>query len=261
MFLAIVFLILSNSNPVESNVIVTGANSAYFSGLCNLQGSVRFWCPDCLTVVFDLGLTEHQLNYFQQDRTIVIRHIIQPELLINLKIYAWKPVAILQAVNEFGAILWLDAGSTVTGPLTLVFEYLRQDGHFFVQGQDLGMLPWVHPVLLPPDPSFYRDKQSFAGNTQGYVKHSRAYQLILLPLVLCSRNLSCIAPPGSSLTNHRYDQAVLSLLIHQKERQLTVTPHTEVLAASKVQLKPCFQDSSPFVIWTSRQSENCYKDH
>ena len=33
----------------------------YFSGLKNLAGSVRFWCPACRLVVYDLGLKDQQL--------------------------------------------------------------------------------------------------------------------------------------------------------------------------------------------------------
>jgi hypothetical protein len=57
--------------------------------------------------------------------------------------YAWKPLAIKDAVDVFGGVLWLDAGSTVTGPLTPVFDALHRDGHFFVQGQDMDCSRWV----------------------------------------------------------------------------------------------------------------------
>ena len=51
--------------------------------------------------------------------------------------YAWKPLAIRDAVDAFGSVLWLDAGSTVTGRLEPIFEALHRDGHFLVQGQDM----------------------------------------------------------------------------------------------------------------------------
>jgi hypothetical protein len=33
----------------------------YFRGLANLVGSVKFWCPECNLVVYDLGLVKQQL--------------------------------------------------------------------------------------------------------------------------------------------------------------------------------------------------------
>ena len=61
----------------------------------------------------------------------------QPSKLATLAQYAWKPLAIKDAVDAFGSVLWLDAGSTVTGPLGPAFEALHRDGHFLVQGQDM----------------------------------------------------------------------------------------------------------------------------
>ena len=57
--------------------------------------------------------------------------------------YAWKPLAIKDAVDAYGGAMWLDAGSTVTGPLERVFEALHRDGHFLVQGQDEDCSRWA----------------------------------------------------------------------------------------------------------------------
>ncbi len=64
-------------------------------------------------------------------------HISEPQTLAALPQYAWKPLAIKDAVDEYGSALWLDAGSTVTAPIELAFEALHRDGHFLVQGQDM----------------------------------------------------------------------------------------------------------------------------
>ena len=67
---------------------------------------------------------------------------------VTLPQYAWKPLAIKDAVEAFGSVLWLDAGSTVTAPLEPAFEALHRDGHFLVQGQDMDCSQCVplHPV-------------------------------------------------------------------------------------------------------------------
>jgi hypothetical protein len=41
-------------------------------------------------------------------------------------------------------------------------------------------------------------------------RDSKAYNDVLLPWYQCSRNPECIAPAGSSLSNHRFDQSVMS---------------------------------------------------
>lgn len=54
-----------------------------------------------------------------------------------------KPLAILEAVDAYKRVLWLDAGSTVTAPLrNTVWPLLLQDGHFLVQvGAESDFLP------------------------------------------------------------------------------------------------------------------------
>ncbi len=59
---------------------------------------------------------------------------------------------------------------------------------------------------LHANKSQFIDKPSFSGNTVGFVRHSPAYWLMLLPLVDCAKQRACISPRGSSLHNHRYDQ-------------------------------------------------------
>ncbi len=70
-------------------------------------------------------------------RDVLHRVASEPQTLFAPLQYAWKPLAIKDAVDEYGSALWLDAGSTVTAPLGPAFEALHRDGHFLVQGQDM----------------------------------------------------------------------------------------------------------------------------
>ena len=51
------------------------------------------------------------------------------------QVYAWKLLALEDALRRHAAVLWLDAGSTVVGPLGAVGDALLRDGYFLVQGQ------------------------------------------------------------------------------------------------------------------------------
>ncbi len=107
------------------------------------------------------------------------------------------------------------------------------------------MAPWVHAgtlAALGVRPAALAGKPSFAGNTQGWVAGSPAAAAVLRPAVACAARAACIAPPGASLNNHRYDQAVLSALAHALDPPLVA--HTELLAASAAQLRPCGQSSA-----------------
>ena len=108
------------SRHLGNMTIATGAGSFYFRALQNLVGSVRFWCPDCHVVIFDLGLTEAAREKIPRWCKTELRwaggvSAQAAPLLKNLKKWAWKPLAIQEAVEAYGAVLWLDAGSTVTG--------------------------------------------------------------------------------------------------------------------------------------------------
>lgn len=46
------------ARPLERVYIATGANSEYFKALQNFVGSVRFYCPECHVLVYNLGLSE-----------------------------------------------------------------------------------------------------------------------------------------------------------------------------------------------------------
>lgn len=133
-------------------VIATGANAQYFQGLKNMVGSVHYWCQECSIVVFNLGLTAEQVQEVRQWCRTSMRwrdgievtdsvdmHVKEP------KQYAWKPFAILQAVNEHAGkavVMWIDAGSTITGPLmSSLYPLLVKDGHLLMQGES-GVL-WV----------------------------------------------------------------------------------------------------------------------
>lgn len=65
-----------------------------------------------------------------------------------------KPLAILDAVDAYKRVLWLDAGSTVTAPLrNTVWPLLLQDGHFLVQVGAESDSPGGAPLPPPSHPA------------------------------------------------------------------------------------------------------------
>ena len=49
----------------------------------------------------------------------------------------------------------------------------------------------------------------------GFSGPGAAYDRVLVPWERCALDRDCIAPPGSDRSNHRQDQAVLSVLAHE----------------------------------------------
>lgn len=124
------------------------------------------------------------------------------------------------------------------------------------QGQDADMVPWCHDLTwqyFKLDKNTFHGRPSYSGNTVGFVYDSPAYHEILKPWVECAAVEACMAPPGTSTANHRFDQSVLSIITYTAS--LNVTEHTELLLASTV---PCFEAHAR-AVWTSRQACRCYQ--
>jgi Protein of unknown function (DUF1647) len=247
-------------------VIVTGSNNAYYPALQNFAASLKFWAPHRKLVVYNLGMTELQLKNVQKWTNVHALHwepgipANLPPHVNNLKNYAWKSIIINETVHEYKSIFWLDAGATFTGPIDSIEEIIHRNGIFLVRGQDEDMKRLSHPgtyQALGYDKDTFRkglNSPHYAGGIQGHVYPSRFIDSLVIPNAQCALDPDCIAPPGSSLGNHRYDQTSLSILAYQTTVQ--ATHYTEYLAAGRDQLNKDLFKPSEKIMWTSRG--NCH---
>jgi hypothetical protein len=176
--------------------------------------------------------------------------------------YAWKPIIVNETVHKYGSIFWLDSGSTLAGPVQPVQEALQHQGIVLMKGQDLDMRPKASEKSFE---WFGYDKRAmsvgphFSGNTQAFLCPSRYMETVVIPNCKCALDPNCIAPAGSQLGNHRYDQTTISILAYMPKTRL---PHyTEFLAASRDQLNPDLSKPSFKFVWTARQGCNFYAEH
>lgn len=245
-------------------VLVTGANELFFHGLSNLAASARYWARKNRLIVYNLGLSDEQLQQVESWPNILevkwkdgIPKSFPPHVSIPRQ-YAWKPLAIQEALKEHGMIVWVDAGSTLVGPLDAVQRILEQDGILLVKGQDADMKPKSADDTFKWfgfDKDSFLGGASFSGNFQAYLSPSRYVDTIVNPNAECALHQECIAPNNSNLTNHRYDQTSLSILAYKMQ-----TPHhTEYIAGGKKQLNTDLdRPSSRFVVWTARKACRYY---
>jgi hypothetical protein len=249
-----------------SMTIISGASTSYFRGLKNLAGSVQYWAPGHSLVVYNLGMSPEQLSEIETWENV---HAIKwrngfpshfPKHARDGKKYAWKSLAINESLHEYRSIFWMDAGSTLVNPLTEVERIVQETGMFLVHGQDVDMKPKSHPAsyeYFGYNKSSFHGGPHFGGGTQAHMLPSRYVDTIVKPNAVCALDASCVAPAGSSLSNHRYDQSTLSILAYQPHIQ--APHHTEYLAGSKSQLNAnLHKPSGRFVLWTARQACNEY---
>lgn len=188
-----------------------------------------------------------------------LRCLSIPQTFILLSfIHSFILTSVNETVHKYKSIFWMDAGSTLTGPVDPIEKILRIQGIMLVKGQDLNMR-LSHPGTYT---WFGYDKETMAtgphysGNTQAFLHPSRYTEKIVIPNAKCALDANCIAPPGSALHGHRYDQTSISILAYAPKTQL---PHyTEYLAAQVTQLNPDLSKPSFKLVWTARQGCSFY---
>jgi hypothetical protein len=250
-------------------LIITGATTSYFKGLQNLCASLRYWAPHHKVVVYNLGgMTPQQIKQIQSWTNVISVEWLDgvpakyPKHVQKGKLYAWKPIIIEETVRKYKSIFWLDAGNTVAGPITPIENVIQRTGIMLVKGQDNDMklksfkktYEWFNTTKAT-----FQAGPHYSGNTQAFMYPSRYYDSVILPDSICAMDKKCIAPSGSGLNNHRYDQTTISILAyHPKVR----APHyTEFLAADKKQLNPDLSKPSFKMIWTTRMRNEYYTDN
>lgn len=215
-------------------ILITSCDSSkYFARLVNLIGSVQYWEPNLRVVVYDLGLSANDRATVEQWSNVFAVHTVPfdelPSHFRYLRQFAWKPWVMRDALRRYhpSAILYQDAGQELRQPLDAVRATIERDGHLFVaqdgaqtQLRCCGRIrELTHEgtlVALGVAESLPADAMMCAGGIQGYRNQdARAVAAVLEPTLRCAMDVDCIAPDGSSLANHRYDQSVFSIHLHR----------------------------------------------
>ena len=230
--------------------------------------SAQFWAKGNKFVVYNIGLTAEQKDWIRNQTNVVslewsngIPERYPRHVQSRTDNYAWKPLIHQETLLLYKMVLFLDAGSTLTGPIDFVVDVLKRTGIFLAKGQDESMEERSHEGTyqwfnLTKYYSQYPTGASFGGGTVGHLYPSRYYDPVVSLDAKCALDVDCIAPRGSSRKDHRYDQTALSLCAYQPKVR---APHyTEHLAAEKSQLPGLpFKPNYRFV-WTSRRTSSHY---
>jgi len=202
-----------------------------------LLKSLNVTYPAATVIVYDIGADRRsqldegvirvaftgklELRVFDYDRYPTYVRVDQP----SAGQYAWKPIIIKGVVDEFGSVLWMDSGNSVSwtkfgfepNNITDVFRLINEVG-FYSPGSRDTMRRWTHPGMLTEmrvDPAAaFLDEAPCNGAYIGFAKDAPAYKTVLVPWYDCALRESCIAPQGSNRSNHRQDQSALSLLAY-----------------------------------------------
>ena len=210
--------------PEQERIVLTGLNDKYFDHLEQLVGSLKLWEPEITIEVVDLGLSTENIDIINTwGRLKVIPFDFQkyPSHVKDLGTYAFKILAIQEALERHPRILWIDAGRLARDLGRAWHEMGGTEGSFFVALLDdnhgLHPFPWG-------DSSFHHPKTmekleiekvnllqtQCDGAVQGWNKQGSFYEKAFPLLVKCALDIECIAPEGSNRQNHLQDQTVLN---------------------------------------------------
>lgn len=222
------------SRPSRPRTIVTAADCRYARTLSQLLLSIERHSDDALprVVIVDLGLAprdrERLARRFPWCNLVPFSFDAHPAHVRRLDICAWKPIAIDETLRQDGGlVLWLDSATLVRAALDPVFDRIARDGLLTLAGQS-PIARWCHDAtrqFIGASRAQAAARCRSAGilgfdSSRAGVRALAAEwrRLALIP--------ECIDPPGAARANHRYDQAILSLLV-VTNRELTGTSDRE----------------------------------
>jgi len=244
-----------NPLPETTNfVIATAVSEAYLDRVLNLIGSIHFYEPNIKIVVYDIGLSLNQAKQLICLKNVELVPFISALETFPLTFskdidsYSWKSFVISHAYTVHSNFIYVDSGTEIWQSLNNTFSefvpslynlFSEQCYLFFTQETDSSL---IHPNSMKWMKEQFREefdsqeilsKRQVAGGlialSQECLERHRDRSLktkvekILLDWQKCSSDSYCIDPDGSSFENHRWDQSILSLLVHNTQLQPSKT--------------------------------------
>ena len=116
-----------------------------------------------------------------------------------------------------GLVIWLDAGCELVDNLGRFRASVLQHGMHSPRSPG-SIQKWTHPAMLNhfevSDPQELDYRQISAG-IGGYNYAHAGVREMIFSWLECAMVKSCISPVGSSRSNHRQDQSILSILAYR----------------------------------------------
>jgi hypothetical protein len=212
--------------------IVTGSSSSHASCLLNLLHALELSHVAAELVVYDLGLTPDERARVAACRGVEVRSFpfdaYPPHLDISVAAgeYAWKPIIVSDVARErSGLVLWMDAGDFVFDDLEWIWTTIAVEG-IYTPTSSGTVRRWTHPATLAAldAPNSLLTLRNRAAALVGFDTRRPEMLDVLERWRSAAIDPDVIAPPGSDRSNHRQDQAVLTVLYYQARERLGFRP-------------------------------------
>ena len=228
----------------SDTVMVTGASENHGYGSFNCLYSMVLADPYASYVYADLGLERMRVQkLFAHFETI---HQIQEKMnsngFIAYRVYAWdnypvwmnltgnrvqrggytwKAIPFVDVALRWKAVtLWQDGGNVIRDGISRELTSARHYG-MYTAASGGNTKKWVYPDTLKFMVDHHMIPNIVLGAGMGAGNHiivdamnKTIYNQFLIPYKECLFTQKCVTPRGSDMTNHRQDQAVLSVFVH-----------------------------------------------
>lgn len=200
---------------MDNRVVITAANSPYFDSLKTLVDGIHEHNFDLIDkiVVYDLGLTEYEINNLNNLQKVEIKKFeISPlpfEDYLKPKGHAYKLFCLWQEQNFAKNILWLDAGVMPLRSIKEIFDIIEKEDIFLVGDIHLNKNFTKKSCvdIMNASEKELEDNQLSSG-ILGY-KAKGNYQKLIDEAYEYSKIEGCVVGDEE---NHRHDQSVYSIL-------------------------------------------------
>ncbi len=212
------------------NILVTGASQNHFKSLKAFLNSAK---PTKYEIyVYDLGLDKtsiEELLTFDSIKLKTFDYSKYPSyynIHINAGEYAWKSAIIKEVMDEQvydestnHILLWCDAGNLIKDTSLHAMNEFTKNNRIFSPSSSGSIRDWTYVDTL----KWFTIESNYDflnySNRNGailgfYISDTTVRDFINEFAYLCSKK-ECIAPTGSSRSNHRQDQAVFTILYYK----------------------------------------------
>jgi uncharacterized protein DUF1647 len=219
-----VLSIARSMDATSDMILVTGADSSHADTLLQFLASVERHEPGMSVVVYDLGMTRGELRRIGKEygrygirKFDFARYPAHFAMKVKAGEYAWKPAIVWQALCETqGPVCWMDAGNVLTADLSRLRASLSRSG-FYSPRSPGTVTDWTHPKMLEffgLDSRWGEGRANLNGACVAFDPRFERAHILARKWYDGALIKGCIAPEGSDRSNHRQDQALLSVLAY-----------------------------------------------
>jgi len=209
--------------------IVTASDSAYFPRVLSLIGSLHKSNYDNISqiYVYDIGLSSSERSNLDHMQKVTIKQVekTHPDILKSvlkhpgsqnptrvIGNYAWKPVAIKQALDMHETVFWIDAGVTILRSLEPIFRHTTLTGYFLLGVSEIGL--WLNQYPKQILQVTKEELETVGINAAMQCLNHKYYNTYVLPAYECSKDMNMFIDDGTAFGGvlcGRHDQSLFGV--------------------------------------------------